>query len=238
MKNKIIAFFLLSCAMTAKPLGFELVAGAVIGKAMTSQPATVARHVAIGYMLNTPMGKKFSQMTLQQMRNGFSRLMFGQNYVKISESSFVKAVPSIAVNRLSVQQMNQAFLKLLYGQNYVANPNGRMTKALTVMKQNVGKLFASNQEQSAAFTSRINKLFNRVVIHDNSSAYAHAATAQAKPNIYSAQQVTGLFPRITNNYYQSNDSNKFWKGFAGGSFSAWTTAWWLQNKKQVEQQKK
>ena len=236
MNKKIIALLILSIHFSTKPLALELFAGAMAGRAMSSPTVRTAGWVATGYMLHTPVGKKIASFSFMQARQMVSRLMYGSGH-------------QIAANATTPNLIDASFRSIqLAGKNSM-NLFRAMPASIAALRQKVGALSFSNPfvgrtvspfEASSSVASSMRKTF--AGYKNNFSAGAATAGAGAAEGTYTAQQVNGMFPRITNNYYHSapeHGSAKFWKGFAGGSFAAWTTNRWFDSreKKNNEGQK-
>lgn len=236
MNKKIIALLILSIHFSTKPLALELFAGAMAGRAMTSPTVRTAGWVAAGYMLHTPIGHKVASFSFMQARQMFSRLMYGSG-------------SQIAANAATPNLINASLKSIqLAGKNSMSLFKA-MPASIAALRQKMGALSLSNPfirrtvtpfEPSSSIASSMRKTF--AGYKNAFSAGAATAGAGAAEGTYTAQQVNGLFPRITNNYYHSapeQGSAKFWKGFASGSFAAWTTNRWFDSreKKNNEEQK-
>lgn len=219
MNKKIIALLILGTHFQTKPLAIELVAGAIAGRAIASPTVRTAGWVATGYMLHTPVGRKIASFSFAQARQMFSRLMYGSGH-QIAANAGTPTLIGASVK--SMQLVGSKSISLVRS----------FPTSLAALRSSVSALSFTNPfvrrsvtqfDASSSMASSMRKTFAGYKNHF--SAGATTAGAGAAEGHYTAQQVNGLFPRITNHYHHhapDHGNAKFWKGFAGGSFSAWT----------------
>lgn len=229
-KNKLVLLFLCMPIMV-RPLGLELFAGAILGRLATSAPARAAGYIATGYMLRTPLGQKAlskaATMSFDKIRQSAGTFWYGPTYtLPVIDTSSTVTIAGVTFASRQAPTVVSGFLQR--------------------MQQQAEQLKATAQERSIVWGKPIVNNVHAKGFGPFAAAEGQAAgsTAAQAANAASAilnveQKVHGLFPRITNNYHYGNGSSNYWKGFATGSFGAWTTAWTASlfvNKKRSNQQ--
>lgn len=247
MTKKIFLLLLLSMHTPTKPLIGELVLGAMGAAAMKaaiSPTAKAARWAVVGYLLNTPAGKKFSAYGFSKMRAIVSSKMLGTAIgtgASVGLSSNMIQVSCSALKRYSQSSMQlfrsmpKSMAEFRARMSGLSFRNPFTTKVTEFHAHTASTAFESNSKAQVSLNS-VKKGFARVFSYGKSYGQPQAEPSMSftTANSYTVHQAQGLFPRI-NHYHGDQGRAKFWKGFASGSFVTWPAAWYVYNR---ESQKK